>query len=291
MKIVNFIQGTEEWKAWRFNGITASDISVIMGSNSYKSIHDLWVEKVSQLDVTKVNVAMQHGNREEPFARSWIEAIKNINLLPHCVVNDTNEVYRCSLDGYDALNNEIYEIKCPYSKNKVNNARLFDDIDLAWIHQVQWQLFVTGCLNAFIAVWDSGLQSCHFIAIKADPLLHKEMKVKADEFWIKVLTLEEPPLSKDDLFENNDESYLHLLDMYYQVKSQIANLAKEEAHLKALITKDGIPFKCFNYKITQRAGPTSYDTKQMAKDGINLNDYIKPKSNYFIITRESTCKE
>lgn len=286
MKIVNLIQGSPEWKAWRFHGITASDISILMGSNSYKSIHDLWVEKLSQIDSTISNVAMQHGSNQEPYARIWIEALKNTNLVPHCVVNDTNEVYRCSLDGYDEKTGEVYEIKCPYSSRKVLDARVFDQIDLAWVHQVQWQLLVTGSKKGYIAVWDSNLQSCHFISVVADPILHEEMKTKADEFWNQVLTLQEPSLDKNELITNNDESYFHLCKRYEEVKDQMKKLSEEESHLKALITKDNVSFRCFNYKIMERQGGVTYDTKLMQADGIDLSLYTKPRASFFVITKE-----
>ena len=286
MKILNYIQGSEEWKNWRFDGITASDISVIMGSNSYKSINDLWDEKVSRVDSTVTNLAMAFGSRNEPLARAWIEAFKNIKLLPHCVVNDTNEVYRCSLDGYDEKNNEIYEIKCPFSIKKRLEASVFNEVELAWIHQVQWQLLVTGVEIGHIAVWDAGTQSCHFIAVKADHELHKEMKSRADAFWEKVLKAEPLPSAKAPLIENNDETYLRLCEQYFDLKNQILDLQKKQSDIKELITKENRPFKCFEYLITEKNGPTVYDTKKMQEDGIDLNLYTKPRSKYLLITKE-----
>ena len=44
MHIINLDQRTDAWKAWRNQGITATDSTVILGASPYKTPWRLWAE-------------------------------------------------------------------------------------------------------------------------------------------------------------------------------------------------------------------------------------------------------
>jgi putative phage-type endonuclease len=289
MQIIHLEQRSEEWKQWRFDGVTATDITVLMGSNPYKTILQLWEEKINLYENVEVNLAMTYGSEQEPFARAWIEQNQGIELKPLCVVNDSSEIARCSLDGYDAMHNIIYEIKCPYSVKKAVDARLNDQVPLYWIHQLQWQLFITSCSKGFLAVWDKALQSCHLIGVNADPELHKEMHEKAMQFWVNVKTLTRPEVPNADFIQNDDEQLKTKFDRYMEIKQAQKILAEEEDALKKELVKEGAQYRCFNYQVKRKANPVSYDYKKMIQDGMDLLPYTKDRGHHFIITNEKNC--
>ena len=282
-KIIDLDQRSSKWKEWRYEGVTATDITVIMGSNPYKTVLELWEEKVNRCEDTTPNPAMKYGTEQEPFAKAWIEENQGIELKPLCVVNEASEIARCSLDGYDALHNVIYEIKCPYSSKRAVDARVNDQVPLYWVHQLQWQLFITGCPKGFLAVWDKALQSCHLIAVNADPELQKEMHAKAMQFWLNVLSITRPDFPGSDFLELNDYDLKLKFDRYIEVKEALKVLAKEEEHLKKELTKEGAQYRCFDYYVKKRNNPTSYDTKKMIEDGIDIAPYVREKGHHFII--------
>jgi putative phage-type endonuclease len=289
MKIIDLDQRSPEWRSWRFEGVTATDITVLMGSSPYKTILQLWEEKINLYEDTASNPAINYGNEQEPFARAWIEENQGIELKPLCVVNEASEIARCSLDGYDALHNVIYEIKCPYSVKKAVEARINDQVPLYWVHQLQWQLFITGCPKGFLAVWDKALQSCHLIAINADLELQKEMHEKAMQFWVNVKTVTRPELPGSDFLQIDDQELKSKFDRYMEIKQAQKVLAQEEEFLKKELTKDGSQYRCFSYEVKRRHNPLNYDYKKMIEDGIDISPYVKDRGYHFIISKEKNC--
>ena len=289
MKIIELDQRSEDWKSWRFEGVTATDITILMGSNPYKTILQLWEEKINQYEDTIPNAAMVYGSEQEPFARAWIEENQGIELKPLCVVSESSEIARCSLDGYDPLHNTIYEIKCPYSVKKAVEARINDQVPLYWIHQLQWQLFTTGCSNGFLAVWDKALKSCHLIKVNADLELHREMHEKAMQFWVNVKTMTRPELPGADFLQIDDEELKAKFDRFMEIKQAQKALALEEESLKKELTKEGAQYRCFNYEVKRKINPLSYDYKKMIEDGFDISPYAKDRGHHFIISKEKNC--
>ena len=116
MKIVSFDQGSDSWLKWRKGGIGASDISIIMGSNPYKTPLQLWEIKCGYREEDVVNRAMQHGINHEDVARQWLNQNLQLHLQPVCVEDDDKSHFRASLDGYDFDHETLVEIKCPISE-------------------------------------------------------------------------------------------------------------------------------------------------------------------------------
>jgi predicted phage-related endonuclease len=49
MQLVDFNQGEDRWHAWRREGVTASDATILMGTHPDKTVWRLWAEKVGLL--------------------------------------------------------------------------------------------------------------------------------------------------------------------------------------------------------------------------------------------------
>ena len=49
MKLVNVSQRTPEWQRWRAQGISASEVAIIMGRSHYKTPWRLWAEKTGRV--------------------------------------------------------------------------------------------------------------------------------------------------------------------------------------------------------------------------------------------------
>lgn len=123
MKILDFPQGSPEWKAARAGRVTASKIKDIMakgrGNNESAARRNyrnqLVVETLTgqPADDVYVNAAMQWGKDQEPFARAAYEVetgllVDQVGLVLHPTMD------RCaaSPDGLIGLDG-CQEIKCP----------------------------------------------------------------------------------------------------------------------------------------------------------------------------------
>lgn len=134
----NFDQGSAEWIQHRFNFITASSISTILGNNNNKSYKNLIAEKASN-GKYKPNItsnSTKWGHRYEPVA-NMIYSYKNNLVIHECgfVNNPQYPLLGASPDGI--INSDLLiEIKCPISR------KIDGNIKPEYYHQIQQQLFV-----------------------------------------------------------------------------------------------------------------------------------------------------
>lgn len=279
MKIVSFVDGQsgKDWLDWRTNGVGASDIGVIMGSNVYKTLLTLWDEKCGFKGKDYINPAMAHGIKNENKAREWVNKKEKIKLEPICVEDMKNPYFRASLDGYDSEKKILTEIKCPISKDILEKARENRNLPLAWLHQIQWQIILCNPVRAFIAVWDYRTEECITVEAFAQPTLQKEMREKAQEFWRMVqMGVPPKPSEKDYIHIDNPELKSLLLEFQNHTGvEKVAQNRKKELRAKIIDYGDDGNFTCNGYYITRYAPRTIYDIDRMKKDGIEVDSYIK----------------
>ena len=141
MKFVQLKQNTPEWLEFRKSHIGASDSSVIMGCNPYKTINELVAEKVHGLS-QPMNDKMQRGKDLEPLALSEFERIVGGLYSPAIVIHSEYEWCMASLDGIEMDGKYIVEIKCPGKKNHTlaKKGKVPDE----YYPQLQHQLACTG---------------------------------------------------------------------------------------------------------------------------------------------------
>lgn len=131
----------ESWLLWRSQGLGASDSPIIMGVSPWMTAQELWLLKTGQKTmVQKNNWAIDRGNRLEPLARAHYELLKNCDSPPRIAEHPKYSFIRASLDGFNAENNSILEIKCPGKAD--HEKALRGKIPLKYYPQVQHQIAV-----------------------------------------------------------------------------------------------------------------------------------------------------
>ena len=279
MKIVTFSEGQsgEEWLAWRRNGIGASDISVIMGSNPYSTPYQLWEKKCGYRAEDVMNDAMKHGVAHEETARQWVNSQLKVNLKPLCIEDIEAPYMRASLDGYDENEGILCEIKCPVSTQVLDAALKSQSVPSYWADQVQWQIMLSGAQRSVLAMWDYRTQSCILIEMYAEKSRIEEMREKAKEFWKGVALGRPPPTDKRDYVEVNDEELRPLLLEYERLGKEEKAISTIRKDLKQRIEEFGDDgnFRAFGFKIQRVIPAPRYDVDEMKKDGIDIDRYIK----------------
>ena len=109
---VDLDQGSDEWLAWRTQGIGASEAAAIMGENPWKSRRSLLAEKTGVSRPWSGNAAMAFGTATEPEARARYVATLGVAVEPACVQSHGREWLRASLDGLSVDGLRVVEIKC-----------------------------------------------------------------------------------------------------------------------------------------------------------------------------------
>ena len=104
-------QGSKEWLQVRRRHIGASDAPVIMGVSPFKTVYELWMEKLGT-GRTSVNAAMQRGLDMEGQAREHFSMMTGIEVKPSASFSRSVEFMMASLDGISSDGLTIVEIKC-----------------------------------------------------------------------------------------------------------------------------------------------------------------------------------
>jgi len=142
MKIINTIQGSEDWFKCRLGKFTASNAQGI--ANNGKGLETLVFEKVAEKLTGKqkepyTNPDIERGHELESIARSnyEIETGSKVTEVGFC---ELDEFTGCSPDGFIG-DDGLVEIKC---KSDANYVRYLYDkkVDSEYEWQMQMQMFV-----------------------------------------------------------------------------------------------------------------------------------------------------
>lgn len=279
MKIISFSEGQsgEEWLNWRKNGIGASDISVIMGSNPYCTPRKLWNIKCGFESEPEINAAMAHGIRTEDIARQWINEHYQLNLKPVCLEDDEKSFFRASLDGFDFDQKVLVEIKCPISEKVLDQARLNQVIPDYWYDQVQWQIMMSNPLKAMIALWDFRHNCCICVDLFGNSTRIENMRTKGAHFWHHVQIGKAPEPQKGDYIEVEDDELHALLLEYHELTLKEKGYTERKKEVKKKIEDfgDDGDFTAYGFKIQRVQPAKKYDIDQMRADGVDVDAYLK----------------
>lgn len=154
--IVNLEQGSQEWLDYRRNKFNASETPILFG-RGFSSVEQLANEKLglrknylsfldSKRNLTereaKILLAVKKGQVTEESIRNLINKKYSMNFVPVVLMDDTDNRFSASLDGYDKKYNAVLEIKT--SLNTYNEILKKKRVSDAYIYQCYHQLMVSG---------------------------------------------------------------------------------------------------------------------------------------------------
>ena len=200
MHIVNLDQRTDAWKAWRNQGITATDSTVILGASPYKTPWRLWAEKVGKIlppDLSG-NPNVQRGVALEDEVRLLFQNKHLTCVMPSCAESDVDPIFRASFDGLTPLNEPV-EFKCPGEKvlTEVRTEGLKAKTVQMYSVQVQHQMLVSGSNRGWLVFYDSTTKELIEFEIQRDETIIKRLLAEGRKFYECVTKKIEPP--KDPL--------------------------------------------------------------------------------------------
>jgi putative phage-type endonuclease len=153
MKILDLIQGSDEWKAARAGKVTASRVSDVLAkvkSGESASRRNLKAQIVAEIltgcpqDSTFTNAAMQWGTEQEPFARVAYELSTGLIVdQAGMVLHPTIDRAAASPDGLVCNGKGLVEIKCPNTATHLDYL-LAGTVPKDYQPQMLWQMACTG---------------------------------------------------------------------------------------------------------------------------------------------------
>lgn len=208
---------TEEWFAARRNGITATDVPKIMGSNKRRNALDVWLDKQgvdNEVEDPELEELGYWGSAmEDPIAARWSDEMGLEVQKTGVIAHEQRPWQRASLDrivigckrGPCSL--EI-KTRSEYTTGTYEDGRIPRDI----LDQCEWGRSTAGYSHTHLAV----LAGRKFFAfdIEADEERESDMLAAAYDLWQKNLDGEEPHVEP-----TGDGSLIDTMDRLYPYRS------------------------------------------------------------------------
>jgi len=199
MKIVDLTQNSKDWYAWRRRGLGASDAPIVMNDSPWTSRFMLWAMKTELMQQPEPDVyaavAMKRGHDLEPVARACYMKKTGLLMTPITGTHDQHEFIRASLDGWNADEQKILEIKCP---SKVDHAKAVKGkIPEKYIPQLQHQFLVTGAKSCDYFSFD-GTDGV-IVPVLSDESYQKVLLAELIKFWELIEKRTPPEIEPEEL--------------------------------------------------------------------------------------------
>lgn len=219
MKVVNLVQRTPEWHAWRHGKIGGSDAPVINGTSPHKTYRDLYLEKKngSDQDDPSKKFIFERGDALELIARRDIFELTGHEIIPLCAEMEGEPSLIASLDGYHEKVGPV-EIKL-IGKDALKLAIDNQEVPVHHYDQIQHQLMVCNMDKGF---WLGGLKTgeAHMLEIARNEDYIRNLFVKEKQFLDELQNNVTPPLSDKDFLVPDD---LTLLFQLKEAKDRMDN--------------------------------------------------------------------
>ena len=286
---VNLEQGSSEWLDYRRDRIMASDVSVIMGDNPWKSPLNLYNDKISG-ESAFFNSAMQRGQKLEPMARGWaINKFKTL-FIPNVYQHGKHHWLGASLDGISFDGKTCIEIKCGLKSHELAKEGVIPEY-YKW--QMLCQMEVMNLDKIYYISYQSD-DDVIMMVYERDDLMIASMLAACEKFYTENLCSKNPPSDKSDC---EDMELIDDIDRKTRLEINFENRARLKDKIKYLeglvehideeLIEDarGISIKLGNHKCLKYYAKGSVDYKSIeVLRGINLDKYRKETTSRWRIS-------
>ena len=244
MKVIELDIGSDAWHEYRDCRIGASDSACILGISPWKTLKQLYDEKVNKIK-QKSNFAMQRGLDREEEAREWFKYHTGITVEPAIVQHPVIHWKFATLDGISEDGNTIVEIK--WANLKVHELAKQGQVIDYYYSQVQSQIECAHVEFGYFLSCHEKDGSVDFVLVKVmrDVPYIIDLTEKERDFYNDHLSKKIPPKpTEKDLSshvppipDDKKISFDLMCEEYLRINEQIKNLTeiKEDImnHLKS----------------------------------------------------------
>jgi putative phage-type endonuclease len=234
---LRFKQGSKEWLEARQGCLTATELPILFGMNSYKSVADLVASKTGEPTKLEDNIYMRAGRLLEPsvfIAMSdfgiTCSAVDSENVV---MLRDRNLGLSCSLDGKSIhpLTGEkvILEAK---TTGKTKFVKWMKAPPEDYLIQVHTQLLLSNTRVGLLACMSTEFPFNSILyEVRADPRIVQKLKSATINFW-NMIKLKSPCSDEDsvEMRELLHESYT--LVAYTQLSTKSIDIIKNEEYYR-----------------------------------------------------------
>ena len=275
-----FVQGTPEWLDLRRSKVTATDASIIMGANPWKTKAQLYKEKTTAVVPLKPNERMQRGIDLEPIARELFTLKTGIEIEPKVIIKDWQ---MASLDGYHEVGKCVVEIKCPGPKDHAK--ALEGKVPDHYYPQLQHQMHVCDVDEMIYFSFDG--HDGVIVEVNRDQKYIDKMIVEERSFYDAMIS--GVFLDNDEYKLMEDAEWLKYASQWQGLSEYIKSLEKQQEILKEKLVQLSGASNCQGAGVrlsrVERKGNIDYSNIPELQ-AIDLEKYRKPSTNMWRISQE-----
>lgn len=256
----------QQWLDWRRSGLGASDAPIIMGVSPYKSLNQLWKDKVLG-EKQEDNPAMARGRALEGPALDFFMSETGIFMETQKRFEHPERNWmRCTIDGINEEDKVLLEIK--------SCNLLHEEVPERYYPQLQHQMEVLGYDKMFYLSYNG--VAGKILEVKKDEEYVKRLVQKETDFWEKV------KLGCKSM--EDDENWIFIKERFKALKIQKEEIKEEEAFLlsQALLFSDGIPSVGNGLVLAYKTRKGTINYKKIPQiEALDLEHYRGPDKNYW----------
>jgi len=237
-----------EWEQDRPNGIGASEVSIITGSNPYSTRLELYNRKVKG-ETVPMNAKMEAGHRLEAAVADWFSDKTGYRVLTNTVedyiYHDASMPFIRASPDREIMDEDgqLMLLECKTTQMTIDK----DNIPRYWYEQVQWQMGVSGIDRCALA-WLSNGYDFGYTYFEFDPDLYIAMVDKVEDFWFEHIIKRVPPaiVTVEDIERMHgstlidadveaDKTTEKMVDMLAKIKYDLKAINKQKKELEEAI--------------------------------------------------------
>lgn len=281
-KKIKLCQDSKEWLDWRRSKITASDVSVIMNDNPFKSMSDLYEEKVNGKQQI-FNKSMERGKELENKARNWCEKKFNTVFFPDVYEHAFLDWLGCSLDGISICGEILIEIKCGIKSHELAKRGIIPDY-YKW--QMLCQMEVMNMDKVYYISYQSE-EDVEVLEFERDDVLIETMITSCKRFYIDHMMKKVKPSEPEEVEDLEELDFDHERRRDFEIDfknlKEIRDKIKHWQDIEKYLTEriisrcEGKSVRLGNFKCTKFEVKGNIRYKDIPElSGVNLELYRSP---------------
>lgn len=288
-RIVNLIQGSTEWLAYRSRGLGASEWpAVIQTPGAYQTRETVLQGKLGigkAVASERLSQLFALGHEIESATRAALnESQPDYHFVPIVCESLDHPRMFASLDGADLEKRVLLEIKSTASRKILSEVEA-GAVPRIYYEQIQYQLFVTGFDRALLVVVNSSNGSRHEFAVTPDVDRFPAIVAAADQFFSEVEQRRNTAASLSD--DTRAQRLRQVCGLLKALEDEAKKLEDEKKFLADQLLcaykATSLSSDFLQIEICERAGSVDYKAiPELA--GVDLERYRKAPTKFIKVT-------
>ena len=285
------------WLNARKGGIGGSEITAVLGLDTYETPYSLWERKTGRRQSSPDNKFTRAGNYLESAVAQMFSDETGLEIYEPEGKHFRHPEYDFLLGTPDRFvslkhGDGVLEIKTT-QKRGIDR----ENLPLSWFFQVQWYMGITGKKTGYVAWLSSGIDF-DFIQVEFEAALFQDMVEQAINFWENhvLANVPPPPIRREDIMKivgevkpEAVEAPDEIVRYHETIKANKAKIKELEEANDCLI--EAVQLLMMEKEVVTWRGSTLFTWKQQRRKSLDTKELAGSEPELYERLRERYEKE